>query len=1518
MSRSLAPNYRERVESTNCTRNRDTARVVANRPVLKPSPPPSSRSKRSLSPARANPRQALVSDRLPNKRRAVVSIAAAAATQSYAGVVAGVTKMPTTASTRLPLPSTHLDPVISLRALHIRQTEPLTDLMDVEPKQPTTLPPQPFAGPDVVAHVHVESSPPQPVAGPDVAHAHAKPLPPQPVAGPEVATHVDVELATQLPRKISSSPITLRLLLDGLPVVAVLADNSDVTIIKHSIAAQLNQRDWSTPAVIRSPTGGRLPARGPVSIVLATSQSEAQLNIYAANIQADCILGCDALAALDIEVSSENVSCRTNSVNKLGVVLGPHHVHLLQRISLPPRAESITIGRVAGLPTEEPGTAYLVEPGTLTLPAGVQVARSLTHIKDGQVAVRLINGSDRAVKLESGRLVAHLDVALEIAHTKMPILRVQSLGLGGTPPTLPIALDTLVSDAAKDPLFTNETAIQLKSLLSNHLSLFARDDGDLGRTDLTVHDIHTELGAAPIRQPPRRPPVALQEENRKILADMLEKGVIEESHSAWASPVVLVKKKDGTLRFCVDYRRLNDITVKDSFPLPRIDATLDSLGGAEWFTTLDLLSGYWQVALSRDAQAKSAFCTPYGLFQWTRMPFGLCNSPATFERLLETVLCGLRWESCLVYLDDIIIFGKTKEQLLQRMDEVFTRLTAAGLKIKPANCRLFRREISYLGHTISPEGVRVDPAQFAALQDWPIPRTIRDVRSFVTYAAYYRRYVTDFAVIAAPLRAISQEKRATFRWTELEHGAFSELKRHLLNAPSLTFPVDCQPVILDTDASDLGMGAVLSQIIDGEERMIACASQVFNEQQRHYCTTRRELLALVTFLQQFRAYTYNRTVIVRTDHSSLRWLRNFKTPDGLLARWLEILGEYTIEIRHRAGIHHGNADGLSRQTCDQCFGHPGSLLDQDELARADGIIGTVRMAVRIEPEFSSEQLRMAQLQDEDIAWIVLAKDRDERPDPIEGRTRSHRARAYLASWPTLLLIKGVLYRTLLPGIEPWNTQQQFIVPHALKRHFFEQAHAGQFSAHFGDARTYATLREVCYWQGMSADVRVWCATCITCSLARPPPTRPRAEMQPMTTGMPLDRIAIDVLCGFPATARGNTLILVCCDYFTKWAEAWPMVDQKADVCMKHLLEGFCLRYGIPEQLHADQGTNFESYLVHEVSKALKMEKTRTTAFHPRSDGMCERLNRTILLLLKKAVKDHPEDWDLRLPYLMHAYRASRHASTGMTPNFLMFGREVRTPVSLLVPAPLATPSPNPWAAEMVERFHAAYALTRQRLRAAARTQKSYYDRRVQRQPYWIGRQVKLYAPQLKRGQKKKLTCAWSLGWVVEGLPTATNVIIRKGRTQRRVHFDRIEPLDSTEKPPPVPPVVDATLASPLAAEPNAHETTVVLPTPVPAVSPSPPTDRVAEQTDTDRGLRASARAARLNSSPLLSLTPPAGSGSITPIPVADIPLPVGPAPRDSHPGLCWSPVTRPTFTQRPARDRRLPRRLRDQAELPHM
>ncbi len=467
----------------------------------------------------------------------------------------------------------------------------------------------------------------------------------------------------------------------------------------------------------------------------------------------------------------------------------------------------------------------------------------------------------------------------------------------------------------------DETAAKsLKQLLDKHADTFAKSPDDYGRTNLIQHTISTG-NARPIRQPPRRPPKAFEGEEEIIIQKQLEAGIITESTSAWASPMVFVRKKDGSTRSCIDYRRLNSVTEFCAYPIPRVDDCLDCLHGAKIFSTLDLQSGYWQIEVKEEDRPKTAFVTRSGLYQYVTMPMGLCNAPATFQRCMELVLKGLQWKTLLIYLDDIICYSTSITEHLQRLDDVFTRLGQAGLKLKPSKCELFKQEVSFLGHIVTPDGVKPDLKKIEAVRDWPVPTNVKGVRSFLGFCSYYRRFIFQFAHISRPLNRLLEAGQA-FNWTEECQNAFEMLKFKLTGDEIMAYPSNDGIFILDTDASDTAVGSTLSQIqwcdkLQQEvEKPIAYASRSLTKAQRRYCTTRRELLAIVCFTQQFRHYLLGRQFLIRTDHNALRWIMTFKNPTDQMARWLEFLSSYNFKLSHRAGKKHGNADGLSRQNCD--------------------------------------------------------------------------------------------------------------------------------------------------------------------------------------------------------------------------------------------------------------------------------------------------------------------------------------------------------------------------------------------------------------------------------------------------------------------------------------------------------------------------------------------------------------------------------------------------------------------------
>ena len=484
-----------------------------------------------------------------------------------------------------------------------------------------------------------------------------------------------------------------------------------------------------------------------------------------------------------------------------------------------------------------------------------------------------------------------------------------------------------VDASLADSVLNKEQKAQLRSLLYEHQDCFAPDPKNPGTTDLLTHRIDT-CQAAPIKSAPARVSPPNQAIIKKSIDEMVQAGIAEPSSSPWASRIVIVTKKDGTPRFCVDYRSLNAVTVKDSYPIPHQTDLLDAIGEAKFFSTLDLASGYWQIKLDEDAKMKSAFVSRYGLYQFTVMPFGLTNAPATFQRMMDVVLSGLTWLQCMVYLDDIIVFAPTWEEHQMRLRNVLTRLRKYKLAAKMTKCRFGRQSIVFLGHVISAEGVSTDPEKVKAIQRLPYPKQdVTAVRSFLGMVGYYRRFIPHYAALVEPLNELLR-KGSKKEWTDECVQVVDEVKQLLTTSPILRRPNFSKPFQITCDASQIGVGAVLEQLDEkNEPHPVAYWSKTLNPAQRKYTVTERECLAVVYAFKYFRHYFGTTVVTVYTDHSALQYLQTAKSLTGRLERWALSLQEYPLEIRYRKGCEQGAADGLSRLGHDEVLywgTHPNS------------------------------------------------------------------------------------------------------------------------------------------------------------------------------------------------------------------------------------------------------------------------------------------------------------------------------------------------------------------------------------------------------------------------------------------------------------------------------------------------------------------------------------------------------------------------------------------------------------------
>jgi hypothetical protein len=816
-----------------------------------------------------------------------------------------------------------------------------------------------------------------------------------------------------------------------------------------------------------------------------------------------------------------------------------------------------------------------------------------------------------------------------------------------------------------------------------------------------LRSVNFEISLEPGHEPPSRPTYRLSTEEldelKRTLDDLLAKGFISPSVSPYGAPILFVKKKDGSRRMVIDYRLLNKITVKNKYPLPRIDELLDQLTGARYFTKLDLMSGYHQMRVNAADTHKTAFRTRYGHYEFKVLPFGLTNAPPTFMRLMNDVFRPLLDKCVLVFLDDILIFSRSKEEHEQHVREVLALLRKHKLYAKRSKCTFFTQSVDFLGFVVTSEGIKPDPRKIQAIQDWPTPKSTTDVRAFHGLASYYRKFIKGFSNIAAPLTALTGSL-SKFQWTPEADSSFHALKQALTLPPVLQ-PFNDAPGVLTrvtTDASGRAVGAELAQSTDGKVwHPVAFESRKLTPAEQRYPTHEQELLAIVDAFKRWRHYLEGRQFEVVTDHHSLKYLSTQPQLSKRQAGWLDLLQEFSYTVRYAPGKSNVVADALSRVCALSVASTPDLLTRIREACRTDKFVLSLRDSLK------------------------------------EGR----RVPANLAFDDT-----GMLF------FSPPNRPPALYVPDVpeLRSALLREHHDAPAGGHLSDKKTLNSLSRAFYWPKMFDSVRDYIRTCDACQRNKPLNAAPAGLARPLPIPDELwHTVAMDLITQLPRSTSGHTALAV---FTCKLSKMVHFVATHVTVTAPAFARLFCNSvarlHGWPRAIVSDRDSKFTSAFWQALCREWGTTLALSTAYHPQTDGQSERNNRTLEEMLRSYVNTQHSDWDKHLAMLEFAYNNSVNASTGFSPFFLNYGYNPIVPASLA--NPYASTAAGP-ASALMRDLASSLAAARANLERAQAAQARATDRHRREVHYAVGDKVLLSTANLRfrqEGQANKLLPPW--------------------------------------------------------------------------------------------------------------------------------------------------------------------------------
>lgn len=804
--------------------------------------------------------------------------------------------------------------------------------------------------------------------------------------------------------------------------------------------------------------------------------------------------------------------------------------------------------------------------------------------------------------------------------------------------------------------------------------------------------INTVPGSDPPYARPRPMSAAMLDELRKQLDKLLANGFIEPSNSPYGAAVLFVKKADGSLRLCMDYRALNKITVRHRYPLPRIDELLDRLRGAKRFTALDLDSGYHQLRIHPNDVEKTAFNTRYGQFAFKVVSFGLTDAPSYFSYFLSSVLAEYIDKFVVVFIDDILIYSETDEEHAKHIELVMQKLHDAKLKCKPSKCRFFQKEITFLGHRISERGISMDPSKVKAILDWPTLKNQHDVRAFLGLAGYYRRFIHDFSRIATPLTDLLRDD-VPFIWTPDCEKALATLKTAVTSAPVLIIPDLNEPFDIVCDASGYAISGVLQQRVNGNLHPVCFMSRKMNPAERNYDVRQQELLALVACLREWKHYLEGSTkVTVSTDHSSLQYLltqREFT--NRRLARWSEIIQTVLPDIQYIRGESNVLADPLSRRP---------DLRDDDSIDYLDMMMLYATSAVPSDTLL--HDIREAYQQDTTYKAMVENNSVNQE------------------------------FYTVRDGLIYTRNANRLVVPPSdiIKQRILAEFHDTITSGHRGISATLSAMRQLVYWPNMTRDVHDYIMSCPMCITSKY-----NTQLQPgLLHPIPLpsyrfEQVSMDFVTGLPVTANHSyDMIMIVVDRLSKYAHFVPTYTTCTAEDIAWLFYDHIVKlHGVPKVIISDRDVRFESAFWKSLWQRMGTNLQMTTAHHQSANGQAERTVKIISEVLRTMVQHEQDCWDDALPSVEIVYNTTQQASTQHTPYYLMYGQEMAKPSNLMLHSDVG----NRDVHEMLQQLSHALDTARQSLLDAQAQQERYANARRRDVQYKVGDHVWLSTENLR-------------------------------------------------------------------------------------------------------------------------------------------------------------------------------------------